>query len=161
MGLYKALPRMEAVMSALGTTPFSGNDPVARANDYLAQVSATEYEGWVREDLGALQAAYRAFHHSPDEDNIRALSAAFQALQDMGGTFDYPLISEIGYIAVKFLDQGAPKSPKQLEFVHILQEAMELVITRKINGDGEETGAVLMGNIRSAWDKLISGTAAV
>lgn len=148
-------------MSALGAASSSGNDPVARANDYLAQVSASDYAGWVREDLSALQAAYRIFRQKPDEENVRALSATFQVLQDMGGTFDYPLISEIGYIAVKFLGQGLPKSPKQLEFVHILQEAMELVITRKISGDGGETGAVLMDNIRSAWDKLLSGTATV
>ncbi|MBI5121514.1 MAG: hypothetical protein HZA67_10950 [Rhodospirillales bacterium] len=148
-------------MSALGKMSSSRDDPVARANDYLALVSATEYAGWVREDLSVLRAAYRAFHHSPDGDNVRALSAAFQALQDLGGTFDYPLISEIGYMAVRFLGQGVPKSPKQLEFVHILQEAMELVIGQRISGDGGEAGAVLMGNIRSAWDKLRSETAAV
>lgn len=148
-------------MSALVTMPPSGNDPVARAKDFLERVSATEYADWVHEDLSALQAAYRIFRQKPDEDSVRALSAAFQVLQDMGGTFNYPLISEIGYIAVKFLGQGVPNSPKHVEFVHILQEAMELVITRKISGDGGETGAVLMGNIRSAWDKLLSVTAAV
>lgn len=135
----------------------SEDDPVARANDFLERVSTSDYAGWVREDLSSLQAAYRAFHQKPDEDNVRALSAAFQALQDMGGTFDYPLISEIGFIAVRFLGRAVPASAKELEFVRILEEAMELVIDRKLSGDGGKMGAVLMTNIRTAWDRLLPG----
>jgi hypothetical protein len=138
---------------SLGSAPFA-DDPVSRANAFLTKVGETRYDEWVREDLNALLAAYRAFHSNPQNETARVLADAFQTLQDLGTTFGYPLISQIGYLAARFLGERFPTTVKEHDFIHVLVEAMELVISQKMVGGGGAVGEALMRSIHSGKEKL-------
>ena len=53
------------------------DDPVSRANAFLAEVSVTHYQDWIQEDLKALLSAYQNFCHFPDAERVAALAKAF------------------------------------------------------------------------------------
>ncbi len=134
--------------------PSEANDPVARANAFLTEVRDTQYVDWLHEDLELLIKAYAVFRASPTTETVLPLAKAFQTLQDLGATFDYPLISDIGILAVRFLEAGLPRDSKQQEVVRILFEALELVVTQKMRGDGGEVGQGLIRGLQAAIAKV-------
>ncbi len=104
-----------------------------------------------------MMAAYRSFRQSQDVAAARNLSMSFQALQDMGATFGYPLVSEVGLLAVRFLEAGLPKDARDMDVLHVLTESMELVIAKKLSGDGGAVGQALLMGIHAALHKVGKG----
>ncbi|MBF0267321.1 MAG: hypothetical protein HQL44_01895 [Alphaproteobacteria bacterium] len=141
-------------MSEQTSSATSHGDPVAQANLFLSETGEGSYADWVTEDLKAMMAAYRSFRQSQDVAAARNLSMSFQALQDMGSTFGYPLVSEIGLLAVRFLESGLPKDARDMDVLHVLTESMELVLAKKLSGDGGAVGQALLMGIHAALHKV-------
>ncbi|MCC7167789.1 MAG: hypothetical protein IT565_09470 [Rhodospirillales bacterium] len=133
--------------------PSVSDDPIARARAVIAEMT-NSYHRWVREDVQRLTESYRAFLEQPDTAHIQALAGRFQDLQDQGQTFGYPMVSEIGILAVRFLDDYDPRAPREAEVIRLLLEAMELVIDRRMAGDGGTAGLAMMKGLRAAIAKV-------
>lgn len=143
-------------MGEAGRIPPADDDPISRANAFLKKVGETQYEEWAREDLRVLLEAHRSFISSPSRESVQALQKAFQSLQDMGGTFGYPLISQIGYMAARFLDVEELIHPKEREFLNVLVGSIEMIVSQKMAGEGGASGQALIENILAAKKKVDS-----
>lgn len=129
------------------------DDPIVRARAVIAEMT-NSYHRWVREDVQRLTESYRAFLAQPDIAHIQALAGRFQDLQDQGQTFGYPMVLEIGILAVRFLDDYDPQAPREAEVIRLLLEAMGLVIDRRMAGDGGTAGLAMMKGLRAAIAKV-------
>jgi hypothetical protein len=146
----------ELPIDPLPTAATESDDPIVRARAVIAQMTSS-YHRWVREDVQRLADSYKAFMAHPDAERIRALAGRFQDLQDQGQTFGYPMVSEIGILAVRFLDDYDPLAPREAEVLRLLLEAIELVIDRRMAGDGGTAGLAMMKGLRAAIAKVREG----
>lgn len=114
------------------------------------------YLEWVEEDLQKLQALYSKAVAST-ASRVSVLKEIFELSHDMkgqGGSFGYPLITQIGKQLCNLLERipGEPDS-RHLDIIRVHIEAMRVVITQRITGDGGLIGSNLLGGLTAATKK--------
>lgn len=129
-----------------------GVDPqnlIRRADNQVAKL-AGEFEQIFAENILALGAAMTALRQSngEDEDALGKLRSLLHDLRGQAGTFGYPLVSQVGDSACKFIDLSSEIGATEVEVLNMHIDALKAISQAKIKGDGGPIGAELMGGLR-------------
>ncbi|MBM3569385.1 MAG: hypothetical protein FJX46_11615 [Alphaproteobacteria bacterium] len=85
----------------------------------------------------------------PNRDaHIQMLKKVFHELRGQGGTFGYPLISEVGDSACKYIDASPTMGDAQVKILKAHVDTFKAVVAGNIQGDGGAIGRELMKTLQ-------------
>ena len=120
---------------------------------------ADSYLDWVEEDLKKISAAYERLAAGGD-DREADLKRVFEISHDMkgqGGSFGFELITAVGNNLCRLLERIDDSSSPQVqnEAVRIHIDAMKLIISSRMRGDGGEQGTAILSGVQQMVEKLV------
>jgi len=127
---------------------------LAKAEEVIANL-ADDYLDWVREDFVRLESAYDVMKSGAGDDK-QNLDALFQISHDMkgqGGSFGYDLMTSIGDHLCRLLEKVEKVGPLEIMMVRVHIDAMRVVITKELKGDGGAEGRQLMMGLSLVGNK--------
>lgn len=121
-----------------------------RAEAVIANLT-DNYLEWVQEDFEKILQAYNDLK-ATQGDNCDVLERVFQVAHDMkgqGGSFGYDLITVIGNQLCRFLEKvdRSKVGPSEVEIIRVHIDAMRVVISNRIRGDGGKIGRELLAGL--------------
>lgn len=129
-------------------------DAISRAEDVIANL-ADDYLDWVNEDFVRLEAAFDKLK-AGDGSDAENLEAIFQIAHDMkgqGGSFGYDLMTAIGDHMCRLLETLDKAGPREQVMIRVHIDAMRVVITKELKGDGGAEGRQLMMGLALVGEK--------
>lgn len=130
-------------------------EALAAAEDVIANL-ADDYMDWVREDLTKMEKAFEALQ-SGEGDAMDILEKVFQVSHDMkgqGGSFGYDLITAVGDHLCRLVEKMDSVGPREVEMVRVHIDAMRVIITKELKGDGGDEGRQLLMGLQLVGDKV-------
>ncbi len=133
----------------------------------VIQASAGDYFISVNQELARLQKRYEEAANDPESRpmQIEEIHAIAQSVAGQGASFGYPLLTAIATQLCHYIEDhvfpvaGARGvTDPELEVVKVHNEAMRLVVTQKMAGDGGPIGSKLVGGLGLVIKK-VTGTA--
>ncbi len=125
------------------------NNLIKRADKQVAKLSG-EFEEIFAENILALSEAMAAIRDTDGGDTVALgrLRSLLHDLRGQAGTFGYPLVSQVGDSACKFIDLSEEIGAPETEVLGMHVDALKAISQAKIKGDGGPVGAELMGGLR-------------
>jgi len=130
-------------------------EALAKAEEVIANL-ADDYLDWVREDLVRLEAAYEQLKNA-EGDAAAELENVFQIAHDMkgqGGSFGYDLMTAIGDQLCRLVEKMDKAGPRELKMIRVHIDAMRVIITKELKGDGGNEGRQLLMGLTLVGDKV-------
>jgi len=130
-------------------------EALAKAEEVIANL-ADDYLDWVREDLERLETAYEQLKNA-DGDAADALESVFQIAHDMkgqGGSFGYDLMTAIGDQLCRLVEKMETAGPRELKMIRVHIDAMRVIITKELKGDGGNEGRQLLMGLTLVGGKV-------
>ena len=144
-------------------TPANANDPDAeetgergRMSSALARAEAAvaglakDYARWALADVAKARAALAAAAEDPAR-RAQQIETVFRVGHDFkgqGASFGYPLITRIGHsLCTLTRDRMLDYQSQHLELARSHIDAIDLVLTKNIKGEGGEVGAALIAKL--------------
>lgn len=115
-----------------------------------------DYETWANEDLARMHQVMKVLK-SDEAQRGKHLQAVFRISHEMkgqGGSFGYPLVSDIAHSLCKFLDTADESQPKTVDVVEAHVQALNLIIKSRMAGDGGKVGDELLTGLLDAAEKV-------
>ncbi|SDF52796.1 MULTISPECIES: Hpt domain-containing protein [Thalassobaculum] len=129
-----------------------GADPanLIRRADKQVQKLSGEFEEIFAATIPALGEAMEAVRKSDgaDKDALGQVRRMLHDLRGQAGTFGYPLVSQVGDSACKFIDLSDQIGAPETEVLGMHIDALKAISQAKIKGDGGPVGAELRGGLR-------------
>lgn len=153
-------------MPANGNTPKGEDDaaeggalgPVlARAEAAIADL-AKDYATWALADVAKGRAMLAAAHADAANRaaHIESLFRIGHDLKGQGSSFGYPLITKLGHsLCALTRDRGLAYETPHLDLAKSHLDAMQLVLTKEIKGEGGKVGADLIAKLESKVAELL------
>jgi chemotaxis protein histidine kinase CheA len=159
-------------MVTLPPKPANSNDPDAeqtsgdgaplssvlkRAEAAVADL-AKDYPTWALADLAKARVALTAAGDDPAQraEQIGALFRVAHDLKGQGASFGFPLVTTIGQsLCVLTRDRMREYGARHLDLVKSHLDAIDLVLTKGIRGDGGKVGAELAAKLDQRVKELI------
>ena len=154
-------------MPANGNTPNGEDDateggalgPVlARAEAAIADL-AKDYSAWALADVAKSRTALAAAVADPAHRaaHVEALFRISHDLKGQGSSFGYPLVTKIGHsLCALTRDRGMAYEDKHLELAQAHVDAIQLVLTKGIKGDGGKVGAELIAKLEQRVAQVLA-----
>ena len=120
-------------------------DAIARAEKVIANL-ADDYINWAKEDLVKLENAYSKLKEGKG-DQKELLLGVFNVAHDMkgqGGSFGFELMTAVGDKLCRLVEKLDKVGPKEIEKIRIYVDAMQVIISRGLKGDGGKEGQQLL-----------------
>jgi len=120
-------------------------EALAKAESVIANLS-DDYLDWVKEDLVRLEKAYDLLR-SGEGETKKNLDRVFQIAHDMkgqGGSFGFDLMTAIGDQLCRLVEKMETVGPREVTMVRVHIDAMRVVITKNLKGDGGAEGKQLL-----------------
>lgn len=132
--------RLEKLKSGEGAVA-SDDFLIQRAEDAIREFGKN-FAKWGLEDIRAIDKSLERARKDPakQEECIADIFRRAMDIKGQGGSFDYPLISQIGQSLKTFTENRADANPRDIEIIAAHIEAMRVVLTQDIRGDGGEIG---------------------
>jgi chemotaxis protein histidine kinase CheA len=130
-------------------------DALAKAEDVIANL-ADDYLDWVKEDLARLETAYNQLN-AGEGDAKELLNNVFQIAHDMkgqGGSFGYDLMTATGDHLCRLVEKMDKVGPREVNMVRVHIDAMRVIITKGLKGDGGDEGRQLLMGLTLVGDKV-------
>ncbi|MCW8915922.1 MAG: Hpt domain-containing protein [Magnetovibrio sp.] len=130
-------------------------DALAKAEDVIANL-ADDYLNWVQEDLMKMEAAFTKMEKG-DGDPKELLDNIFQVAHDMkgqGGSFGYDLMTAIGDQLCRLVEKMDKVGPREIGMIRVHIDAMKVIITKELKGDGGDEGRQLLMGLSLVGDKI-------
>lgn len=144
---------------AAGTAGFKGSgelpaDLLAEAQAHLEKM-AEDYPDWVETLIDKMADQHRRCVDTPEKRRtyFEELRRVAHDMRGQGGTFGYPLISEMAESLYQFTGPNSGMSDNHVEIIKAHIDAMRAVITNRIKGDGGDTGKQLLEGLEQAIQK--------
>jgi len=149
-------------------TPANTNQPDAdeashpattlqRAEAAVADL-AKDYASWALRDLAKARTAL-ASAVADEEKRGPQVEAVFRVAHDLkgqGGSFGFPLVTKIGHsLCALTRDRLREYQARHLELAKAHLDALELVLTKGIKGEGGKVGAELVAKLESRVAEVI------
>lgn len=93
------------------------------------------------------------------EHGLTRMRRLLHDLRGQAGTFGYPLVSQVGDSACKFIDLSEDIGNTEVEVLGMHIDALKAISQAKIKGDGGPVGRELMSGLRKVILKYNSGGA--
>lgn len=119
-----------------------------RAEQVIADLT-DDYLEWVVEDLEKLVGAFNDLKEGKGEAKD-LLDKVFQITHDMkgqGGSFGYDLITIVGNDLCRFLEDLEKPGPDDIKVIALHVDAMRVIITENIKGEGGKVGKQLLAGL--------------
>ena len=132
---------------------------LARAEQVIAGMKGSYIE-WVKSDFERVETAYKRLVNGEGERSAN-LDEIFSVSHDMkgqGGSFGYDLVTAIANHLCRLIEKFGEQNPDDLEneAIRIHIEAMKLVITQDMSGDGGDTGKAILAGIQKMDARIVS-----
>ena len=130
----KVLKRAEAVMASMGG----------------------EFVQWAEKDLKSLQRAFDGLKAgtADEKESLHTIFRVSHDIKGQGGSFNYGLLTAIGDSLCGFIEEKDRAGPAEIEVIKLHAEALSLVLTNRLKGDGGDTGAKLLDGLKRVVEKL-------
>lgn len=134
---------------------------LARAEQAVADL-AENYLVWAQEDLTKIQTAFAKLESGSGDDREINLNKIFSVAHDMkgqGGSFGYDLVTSVGNHLCRLIERldGSVSPAVENEAIRIHIEAIKLIITNGMKGDGGAQGEAMLKGIQLMATKLVPG----
>lgn len=119
---------------------------------------AADYPNFVMGLVKELEDLFRRYLNEPETriETVERMTAIAHDMKGQGGTFGYPLITEIADGLNKLLRSELDLNDTHLEIIKAHIDAMAVVIRDKISGDGGEIGVQLTSALKAVLEKMRS-----
>jgi len=120
-----------------------------------------EFETIFVDSVAALAAAMTEVRKSgmAREHGLIAMRRLLHDLRGQAGTFGYPLVSQVGDSACKFIDLSDDIGETEVEVIRMHVDALKAISQARIKGDGGPIGQELMSGLRKVILKYNAGGA--
>ena len=130
---------------------------LARAEKAVANL-AQDYATWALADIAKARMALAAAIDNPAgrAPQVDALFRAGHDLKGQGTSFGFPLVTKIGHsLCALTRDRARSYESRHLDLVKSHLDALELILTKGIKGDGGKVGAELVAKLESRVADLL------
>ena len=121
-------------------------EALARVEKVILEL-ADSYLDWVVEDIAKIGEAFAKLK-SGDGDMAENLDGIFQVSHDVkgqGGSFGYDLMTVIGNMLCRYIEKSEGKAEaKDIAIIGLHIDALSVVISQNLKGDGGEVGEQLL-----------------
>jgi chemotaxis protein histidine kinase CheA len=131
---------------------------LARAEAAVADL-ARNYASWALADVAKARAALAAAADDPANraQHVEALFRVGHDLKGQGSAFGFPLVTRIGQsLCALTRDRARVYDQRHLELAKAHLDAIDLVLTKTIKGDGGQTGAALAAKLEQRVQEALS-----
>jgi chemotaxis protein histidine kinase CheA len=129
-----------------------------RAEAVIASMS-DNYLKSVQDDMIKISAAFERLKNSRGGGSTEAIEEIFRISHDVkgqGGSFGYPLLTAIGNELCRLIEKlGNDIGASEIEAIRIHIDAMKLVVSDRMKGDGGKQGKTLLVGLQQMCDKLL------
>jgi HPt (histidine-containing phosphotransfer) domain-containing protein len=129
-----------------------------RAESVIAGMS-DNYLKSVQDDMVRISAAFERLKSGAGNGSTPAIEEIFQISHDVkgqGGSFGYPLLTAIGNELCRLIEKlGNDIGASEIEAIRIHIDAMKLVVSERMKGDGGKQGKTLLVGLQQMCDKLL------
>lgn len=127
-------------------------------NKNIMETLSGSYLETAVEDVGKLQVLYK--ESNSDVDTIKSnFEKMFDIVHDMrgqGGSFGYDLVTSICDSFCRILEKVENPKAKHLALIKLHIDTIQLILAKKIIGDGGKSGAELQDGIKAVVAKVLS-----
>ena len=136
--------------------PFGVDEKVLKRADAVVAAMGGEFVQWTEKDLESLQQAFDGLNAgtADQKESLRTIFKISHDIKGQGGSFDYGLLTAIGDSLCGFIEEKDRAGAAEIEAIKLHVEALKLVLTNRMKGDGGDTGAKLLEGLRRVVDKL-------
>lgn len=130
---------------------------IERAESVIANM-ADDYLDWVEEDLVKISKAQADLKANRDDSKHR-LDRIFQVAHDMkgqGGSFGYDLMTILGNDLCRFIEGKETASDIDVEVIDLYIGTMQIVISKRMSGDGGSEGTQVLSGLAAVVAKITS-----
>ena len=108
-----------------------------------------EFVQWAEEDLKSLLRAFDGLKAgtADQKESLRTIFKISHDIKGQGGSFDYDLLTAIGDSLCRLIEDKDRAGPAEIEAIKLHAEALNLVLTNRLKGDGGDTGANLLDGL--------------
>ncbi len=145
--------RIDDPVGAATDAPLTGDDlhVVERAEAVVAALVDAYIESAKRDIEAIGDACARALAHPAERDALtERISVLAHDVKGQGGSFGYPVMSDIGDSLAELCRTMGTLGEAELELVKAHVDAMTTVIGDRLEGDDDPRGAELVGELRDA-----------
>jgi chemotaxis protein histidine kinase CheA len=132
------------------------SETLARAEAAVADL-AKGYAGWALADVAKARAALGLAREEPAQ-RARHVDALFRVAHDLkgqGASFGFPLVTEIAHsLCTLTRDRARDYQARHLELAQSHLDAIELVLSKGIKGEGGKIGAELVARLEHRVSEL-------
>ena len=136
--------------------PGGGDEKVLERAEAVVAAMGGEFVHWAKKDLSSLQRALDGLKAGTAEqkESLRTIFQISHDIKGQGGSFDYGLLTAIGDSLCRFIEEKDRAGAAEIDAIKLHVEALKLVLTDRLKGDGGDTGAKLLEGLRRVVDKL-------
>lgn len=129
-----------------------GRDPkalLAKADQSVKKLGG-EFEAIFAENVGELTKAMTDIRAGGDArvGVVKLMRSTLHDLRGQAGTFGYPLVSQVGDSACKFIDLSADITDTEVSVLSMHIDALKAISAAKMKGDGGPIGHELMSGLK-------------
>ena len=128
-----------------------------RAESVIAGM-ADSYLDWVEDDLVKITDALKELKAHVD-DPADYLEKIYQIAHDMkgqGGSFNYDLMTILGNDLCRFVEEKTQATPGDVEVISLYISTMQIVISKRMSGDGGPEGTKVLAGLSAVVQKITS-----
>ncbi len=131
---------------------------LARAQAAVADL-AKDYSGWALADVKRARHALALAESDPTgrRDHVETLFRVAHDLKGQGSSFGYPLVTRLGDSLCRLTrDRDRDYGPRHLELAKSHLDAVQLVLTKEIKGEGGQVGADLVAKLKKLVEEALA-----
>ena len=137
-------------------------DAIAAGEAAMAEL-APQFLGWVKEDIARarahVEAAAGAADQASRDGEFREAFEAAHVIKGQGSSFGYPLMTEVAHTLCRLLRKADGTDERHVKVAQMHVNALELIVSQDIKGDGGPTGEALRAKLTKLVDDLGAGSA--
>lgn len=131
-------------------------EAVARAEKVIAAM-ADEYVDWATKDLVHMEALLDHLSAAEAADAHARVQELFEIAHNVkgqGGSFGYPLITEIGNLLCRYCERVEQVTEEDVRLLRHCLDSMRMILTEKLTGDGGPKGTALRAGLHNVKHKI-------
>jgi len=119
---------------------------------------AQEYPEWASKQINELYTVYEKSvkDQSNRAEHVEKIANLVHDIRGEGTTYGYPLVTRIGTSLYDFVQVIGRANDAQMEVVKAHIDALKVVVSQRMEGDGGQAGAELLNMLRLAANKFVA-----